>query len=220
MSIRNWTACTHFEKIMGQKLQQIRNTRQLLFEIAQGEEKIKQKRGLLNFVGKLSKVLFGTMDDDDAQFYHENIERFEQGTTTLTQLMKQQLLIVKSTLSTINETVTDVEYNESKMKEGLSQLQAHVANFESFRKHYSSSIFENCDRKSYSVSIGCITCGVANIGYFGRQYRRSAKGFPTTACAITNTPDGGPATQWFLVSNGHNPSLSVEQGLPTLDVPT
>jgi hypothetical protein len=33
----------------------------------------------------------------------------EQGTTTLTELMKQQLMIVKSALCTFNEMLTDVE---------------------------------------------------------------------------------------------------------------
>ena len=43
--------------------------------------------------------------------------------------MKQQLMIVKSTLFTFNETLTDVEYNEIKMREGLSQLQMYIATF-------------------------------------------------------------------------------------------
>ena len=69
------------------------------------------------------------MDDNDAQYYHEQIERFEQGTTTLTQLMKQQLMIVRSTLCTFNETLTDIEYNENKMREGLNHLKRYVATF-------------------------------------------------------------------------------------------
>ena len=59
-------------------------------------------------MGKISRALFGTMDDEDAQFYHDQIDRFEQGTTTLIRLMKQQLMIVKLTLCTFNETLTDV----------------------------------------------------------------------------------------------------------------
>jgi len=43
--------------------------------------------------------------------------------------MKQQLMIVKPTLCTFNETLTDVEYNEIKMREGLSQLQTYIATF-------------------------------------------------------------------------------------------
>jgi len=130
MIVKDWTACSHFSDIMAHKLQQIRNTRQLLFDIAQGGERDgRNKRGLFNFVGKISKALFGTMDNEDAQFYHDQIGHFEQGTTTLTQLVKQQLIIVKSTLCTFNETLTDVEYNEIKMREGLRQLQTYVATF-------------------------------------------------------------------------------------------
>ena len=105
MIVRNWSACSHFGDIMAHKLRQIRTTRQLLFDIVQTkDENRRQTRGLFNFVGKITKALFGTMDDEDAQFYHDQIERFEQGTTTLTQLMKQQLVIVKSALCTFNET--------------------------------------------------------------------------------------------------------------------
>jgi hypothetical protein len=94
--------------------------------VQKGEDYKRHKRGLFNFVGKISKVLFGTMDDDDAQYYHDQIDRFEQGYTTLTQIIKQQLIVVKSTLGTFNETLTDVDYNERKMKEGLNQLQNYA----------------------------------------------------------------------------------------------
>ena len=125
---------------MAYKLRHINNTRQLLFEIVQVKtENSRQARGLFNFVGKVSKALFGTLDDDDAQLYHEHIERLEQGTTTLTQLMKHQLMIVKSVLCTFNETLTDVEYNELKMAEGLNQLQRHVNTFGT-QKHYLLSL--------------------------------------------------------------------------------
>jgi hypothetical protein len=80
-------------------------------------------------MGKVSKALFGTMDDDDAQFYHDHIEHLEKGSITLTQLLKQQLIVVKSALGTVNATLTDVKYNERKMREGLVALQSHVAAF-------------------------------------------------------------------------------------------
>ena len=43
--------------------------------------------------------------------------------------MKRQLTIVKSTLCTVNETLTGIEYNEKKMREGLSKLQTYVTTF-------------------------------------------------------------------------------------------
>jgi len=130
LTVRNWTACSHFGDTINRRLQQIRNTQRLLTDIVQKrEDDTRHKRGLFNFVGKLSKALFGTMDEDDAQYYHDQIDRFEQGSTTLTQLVKQQLIVVKSTLGTFNETLTDVDYNERKMREGLKQLQTYVTTF-------------------------------------------------------------------------------------------
>ena len=38
MIIKNWTACRHFGDIMTHKLQQIKNTQRLLYDIAQGGE--------------------------------------------------------------------------------------------------------------------------------------------------------------------------------------
>jgi len=94
MIIKNWTVCNHFSHIMTHKLQQIKNTQRLLYDVAQGGEGDRRhKRGLFNFVGKLSKTLFGIMDDDDMQFYHDQIEHLQQGTATL---VKRKLIIVKS----------------------------------------------------------------------------------------------------------------------------
>jgi hypothetical protein len=73
MIVRNWTACYHFGEIMAYKLRHIKTTRQLLHEIVQVKnENSRQARGPLNFVGKISKTLFGTLDDDDAQLYREH----------------------------------------------------------------------------------------------------------------------------------------------------
>ena len=130
MIVRNWTACSHFGDIMAHKLRRISNTRQLLSDNARREDgNRREKRGFFYFVGKISKALFGTVDDEDAQFCHDQIERFEQGTTTLTQVTKQQMVVFNLTLCTFNEKLSDVEYNEIKMREGVSQLQTYIANF-------------------------------------------------------------------------------------------
>jgi chromosome condensin MukBEF ATPase and DNA-binding subunit MukB len=71
------------------------------------------------------------MDDDNAQFYHDQIERFEQSSAVLTQHMKEQLTVVKCTIVIFNETLMDVKYNEKKMREVLSQLQTYVTTFDS-----------------------------------------------------------------------------------------
>jgi len=68
LTVRNWTACNHFGDTMHRRLQQIRNTQRLLSDtVKDGEDYKRNKRGVFNFVGKISKALFGTTDDEDAQ---------------------------------------------------------------------------------------------------------------------------------------------------------
>jgi hypothetical protein len=129
LTVKNWTACSHFGNTITRRLQQIRNTQKLLSDVQKGEDSGRYRWGLLNFTGKISKTLFGTMDDNHAQCYHDQIDRFEQGCTTLTQLVKQQLIVVKTTLAAFSEMLTDVDYNEKKMREGLNQLQMYVTTF-------------------------------------------------------------------------------------------
>jgi hypothetical protein len=61
-------------------------------------------------------------DDDDAKFYNEQIKLFEQNSEDMTTLMKQQLSVVKSSLGAINTTLTNVEYNEKLLREGISKV--------------------------------------------------------------------------------------------------
>jgi hypothetical protein len=86
----------------------------------------RKRRGVLNFMGELSKILFGTMDEGDARYYDEQIKFFERNAEDTTTLMKQQLYVVKSTLGAINNTLTDVEYNECLLLEGVRNITDYV----------------------------------------------------------------------------------------------
>ena len=127
VDIRNWTDCSHFHEIVLNKLRQVKSTEQLLLDVIEpGNDRRRIKRGVFNFVGTISKILFGTMDEDNALYYNEQIKHFEQNSDGLTDLLKQQLYVVQSSLGAINETLTDMEYNEGKVREGLAQLQHYV----------------------------------------------------------------------------------------------
>ena len=49
------------------------------------------RRGVLNFVGKITKIHFGTPDDDD--YYNKKIEYFERNSDSLRELMKEEIYI-------------------------------------------------------------------------------------------------------------------------------
>jgi hypothetical protein len=102
---------------------QLTKTETLLREIMGKQPGGKRKRrGIFNFVGELSKILFGTMDDGDAKYYNDQIKLFEQGSEDMTALTKEQLSVVKSSLGAINHTLIDMAYNEDLMKEGINKV--------------------------------------------------------------------------------------------------
>ena len=127
VEIKNWTECNYFYDIARGKLYQVQRTEKLLLDITEHKHsKRRARRGAFNFIGEVSKILFGTMNDEDAQYYNEQIRHFEENSESMTHLMKQQLTVVKSSLGAINETLSDLEYNEAKVKEGLMQVKAYV----------------------------------------------------------------------------------------------
>ena len=62
--------------------------------------------------------MFGTLDNDDANYYNEQIKLFEQNSQDIHKLLKQRLSIVRSSLGAVNNILADVEYNENLIKEG------------------------------------------------------------------------------------------------------
>jgi len=111
--IRNWTGCAHFGGDARERLNQLTKTEGLLKEITGQETGGKRKkRGVFYFIGELSKIRFGTMDEDDAKYYNEQNKLFEQNSEDTNTLLKQQLSLVRSSLGAVNNTSTDVEYNE------------------------------------------------------------------------------------------------------------
>jgi hypothetical protein len=127
VEIRNWTGCTHFGSLVTDRFQHLESSAGILTDIIgskNGESRWRQ--GLLNFIGKVSKVLFGTMDDRDAEYYDEQIHHFESNAEDTTDLMKQQIYVVKSTLGALNVTLADMAHNDKLVRQGLTDIQAYL----------------------------------------------------------------------------------------------
>jgi hypothetical protein len=74
-------------------------------------------------MGEISKVLFGTLDENDAEYYDEQIRNFERNSKDTTELLKQQVYVIKSTLGTLNLTLADVAHNDKLVRQGLVEIQ-------------------------------------------------------------------------------------------------
>ena len=96
-----------------------------LYEIV-GARPSRSRRGVFNSIGFGLKLLFGTMDSDDAEYYNEKISSVDINQHRIYQLEKDQLMVVKHTLTAINHTMRDFKNNQDVMlqtEEYLKRLQ-------------------------------------------------------------------------------------------------
>jgi len=117
-------------------------------------------------VGEISKLLFGTLDENDAEFYDERIRQFESNSEDTTELLKQQVSVFKSTLGALNITLADVAYNDKVVRDGLTDIQTYLDSlssemtrklsiFEVFRLVFSRETHYSGKRCPYSVTKEC-----------------------------------------------------------------
>jgi hypothetical protein len=127
LEIKNWTGCGQFKNSVNDRFLHLEMNADILADII-GEDngESRWKRGVLNFVGKISKMLFGTLDEDDADYYDEQIRHFERDAEDTTELLKQQVYVTKSTLGALNATLADVAHNDKLVREGLTDIQQYL----------------------------------------------------------------------------------------------
>jgi hypothetical protein len=107
----NFTECRQSIQFTDKDIKEVEDIKLLVRQLTRTEEKLnysRVKRGVFNFIGGISKILFGTMDSKDASYYTDNISNIEKEQIHLLQLSKEKITVVKSTLRSMNSTLTDV----------------------------------------------------------------------------------------------------------------
>jgi hypothetical protein len=72
----NFTDCVRIARYTDRKIREVQELRDLVRQLTSVEDKpqYRRKRGVFNFIGGISKILFGTMDSDDASYYAERFQ--------------------------------------------------------------------------------------------------------------------------------------------------
>jgi hypothetical protein len=105
----NLTECRTTILDTTRKLGNLKETRSLVFQLMRtGQNVLRKKRGLFNFIGQLSHSLFGILESDSEDFFNDNISRLEGEQTDLIKLAPEQMVVVKSTLKSVNKTLNYV----------------------------------------------------------------------------------------------------------------
>lgn len=90
----------------------------------------RQKRGLFNIIGKGSKWLFGTMDEEDNRFITEHIEMLEQNNSRIIQGINQQIKINDY----FNDTLNLLNQNQNTIIQQYSSLSREIRNLIKYQK--------------------------------------------------------------------------------------
>jgi hypothetical protein len=127
VEVKNWTGCSQFREAVTDRFRHLQGSESLLKNtVGKGSGDSRLRWGILNFIGEISKVLFGTLDENDADYYDEQIRKFDRNSDDTTELLKQQVCVLRTTLGAFNETLGDVEHNNKLVRKGLSDIQTYL----------------------------------------------------------------------------------------------
>ncbi|XP_057341179.1 uncharacterized protein LOC130678162 isoform X3 [Microplitis mediator] len=98
----------------------IRQDKYKLFSAIGVPNLIRQKRGIFDFVGKISKILFGTMSEDDATYYNSEIDAVHKDNKRIGELFRNQTYILQLTLQKTEQSLKD---NDNKLAQINSNFQ-------------------------------------------------------------------------------------------------
>lgn len=84
------------------------------------------KRGWFDGIGSVFKVVFGTLDQDDALRYNKAINSINDDEKNTIRLLKEQTIVVKSTIENFNNTLTNLNKNEEIFNKNLKIMEDYT----------------------------------------------------------------------------------------------
>jgi len=84
---------------------------------------------LIDAIGTVSKMLFGTMDADDEQIINEQLNLLANNQQTLQHAMKNQLKILTGTIGYMDSLEKTLNYNENLLFNVTERMKAQLAKF-------------------------------------------------------------------------------------------
>jgi hypothetical protein len=102
---RKWyfyTDCIPFDQYAKSKSKYVDNLKDLISEYLANDDETSRhrtKRGVLNFVGEISKILFRTLTQSDAKNYNKHISELDKEQQEFLHLAREQMTVVKTTIT-------------------------------------------------------------------------------------------------------------------------
>ncbi|XP_025075738.1 uncharacterized protein LOC112553060 [Pogonomyrmex barbatus] len=86
----------------------------------------KRRRGLLDAVGSVSKILFGTMDADDQKLIDEQLQTLRTNGKVLQHAVANQIKVINATIAHLDELENTLNYNENLIMSATKRLEQRL----------------------------------------------------------------------------------------------
>ena len=90
------------------------------------ENKLRQKRGLINGLGSVVKFITGNLDNDDLQQIETRLETLENGNKDQIQALKSQTILAREAIIQFNTTVGNLTLNQRTLRDKILQLERAI----------------------------------------------------------------------------------------------
>jgi Baculovirus F protein len=114
--------CTNFETVMSEVVPTVQGQVIELKELLGHDNR--KKRAWFDIIGKGAKILFGTMDQEDAKYFSDKVHNFEEYEQDSIDIVKKQSKIVQSTILNFNATIGNLHENENKIQKNIQMLES------------------------------------------------------------------------------------------------
>lgn len=84
------------------------------------------KRAWIGGIGSVLKQIFGTLDENDAIRYNDAIESVQNNEKHLASLMKENILVTTSVITSYNKTLNKIKDNEINLSEAIDKLSSNL----------------------------------------------------------------------------------------------
>lgn len=85
---------------------------------------IRNKRGLINIIGKTQKWLFGTLDADDGERYNHAIDELQQNQENIVKELNLQISLSKNLIDNYNKTIFTLSRNQQKLEQSINMVES------------------------------------------------------------------------------------------------
>jgi hypothetical protein len=118
MKDKNWYRyidCVAFDQYLSSKNKYIDNLKSLAAKYLTTDTRNpnhRSKRGILNLIGEISKIVLGILTQSDARSYNIHISELDKEQKEFLHLAKEQMTIIKTTNTSVNSTIERLNQNE------------------------------------------------------------------------------------------------------------